>query len=75
MGVLEYTVVLEPFDEGVGYTVTVPALPGCISEGTTIEEALDNIREAIALYLDDCQKHGEPIPEDRYIVLKVAVAA
>ena len=44
-------VVLEPSDEG-GYTVYVPSLPGCISEGETIEEALENIREAIMLYLE-----------------------
>ncbi|MEW6737161.1 MAG: type II toxin-antitoxin system HicB family antitoxin [Acidobacteriota bacterium] len=43
-------VILEPSDEG-GYTVHVPALPGCISEGDSVEEALANIREAIALYL------------------------
>jgi predicted RNase H-like HicB family nuclease len=47
---------LEPSDEG-GYTVYVPALPGCISEGDTIDEALENITEAIELYL-------EPIEED-----------
>lgn len=44
-------IVLEPSDEG-GYTVFVPSLPGCISEGNTREEALRNIAEAIALYLD-----------------------
>ncbi len=44
-------VVLEPSDEG-GYTVYVPSLAGCISEGETIEEALANIQEAIELYLD-----------------------
>ena len=44
-------VVLEPSDEG-GYTVYVPSLPGCISEGNTKEEALANIREAIELFLD-----------------------
>jgi len=44
-------VVLEPSDEG-GFTATVPALPGCISEGNTKEEALVNIREAIELYLE-----------------------
>jgi predicted RNase H-like HicB family nuclease len=44
-------VVLEPSEEG-GYTVYVPVLPGCISEGETVEEALENIREAIALYLE-----------------------
>ncbi len=43
-------VVLEPSDEG-GYTVYVPTLPGCISEGETVEEAISNIREAIQLYL------------------------
>ena len=49
-------VILEPSDEG-GFTATVPALPGCISEGDTREEALANIREAIALYL-------EPVEDD-----------
>jgi len=44
-------VVLEPSDEG-GYTVYVPSLPGCISEGETVQEALENIREAMKLYLD-----------------------
>ncbi|PKL62175.1 MAG: HicB family protein [Methanomicrobiales archaeon HGW-Methanomicrobiales-2] len=44
-------VVLEPSEDG-GYTVYVPGLPGCISEGDTRKEALDNIREAIELYLE-----------------------
>jgi len=43
-------VILEPSDEG-GYTVYAPSLPGCISEGETIEESLANIKEAIELYL------------------------
>ncbi len=50
-------VVLEPSDEG-GYTVYVPALPGCISEGETRIEALENIREAIELYLDSTDVEG-----------------
>ncbi|MEH2253420.1 MAG: type II toxin-antitoxin system HicB family antitoxin [Nostoc sp.] len=45
-------VVLEPSDEG-GYTIFVPTLPGCISEGETIDEAVENIREAIQLYLEN----------------------
>ncbi|MCG2768459.1 MAG: type II toxin-antitoxin system HicB family antitoxin [Chloroflexota bacterium] len=49
-------VVLEPSDEG-GYTVYVPSLPGCISEGDSVEEALANIQEAIELYL-------EPVEDD-----------
>jgi predicted RNase H-like HicB family nuclease len=44
-------VVLEPQEEG-GYTVNVPSLPGCISEGDNKEEALHNIKEAIELYLE-----------------------
>jgi predicted RNase H-like HicB family nuclease len=44
-------VVLEPSDEG-GYTIFVPSLPGCISEGDSVTEALANIREAIELYLE-----------------------
>lgn len=49
-------VILEPSEEG-GFTAVVPALPGCISEGDTREEALRNIREAIELYL-------EPVEDD-----------
>ena len=48
---MKLKVVLEPSDEG-GYTVYVPSLPGCISEGDTREQALSNIKEAIELYLD-----------------------
>jgi len=57
-------VVLEPSDEG-GYTVYVPSLPGCISEGDTIDEALVNIGEAVELYL-------EPV-EDDWIIAKGAM--
>ena len=46
-----FTILLKPSEDG-GYTATVPALPGCISEGETIEQAMDNIREAIQLYLE-----------------------
>jgi len=53
---MKIKVVLEPSPEG-GYTAYVPALPGCISEGETAEEAFANIREAIELYL-------EPIEDD-----------
>ena len=58
---MKLKVILEPSPDG-GYTVYVPALPGCISEGETREEALSNIREAIVLYLEpteDDQVDGE----------------
>jgi predicted RNase H-like HicB family nuclease len=48
---MRFQVVFEPSDEG-GYTVYVPSLPGCISEGDTVEDALANIQEAIELYLE-----------------------
>ena len=53
---MKLRIVLEPSSDG-GYTVTAPALPGCISEGDSRKEALDNIKEAIKLYL-------EPVEDD-----------
>ena len=58
---LTYTVELEPQKEG-GYTVTVPVLPGCISEGDTLEQALKNVKDAIEGYLRVLAKHKRPIP-------------
>jgi antitoxin HicB len=58
---MRYTVLLEPEDDG-GFIVSVPALPGCISQGDTREEALENIREAVALYVEDCREAGDPVP-------------
>lgn len=66
---MTFKVVLEPSEDG-GYTVYVPALPGCISEGDTIEEALQNIREAIELYLEPSE---EPSVKDGQLVYEVAV--
>ena len=62
---MKLKVVLEPSDEG-GFTVYVPSLPGCISEGDTMEEALANIQEAIELYLEE----EEPIalPEKAQVI-------
>lgn len=65
---MKVKVVLEPSDEG-GYTVYVPSLPGCISEGDTLEEALENIREAIELYLEPVE-----LPETKEGVLLMEVA-
>ena len=57
---MKYTVILEREADG-GYVVTVPVLPGCVSQGDTREEALANIREAIDLYVDDCLAAGEVV--------------
>ena len=54
-----FKVVLEPSEEG-GYTAIVPALPGCISEGDTIQEVMSNIREAVELYLEPLDDYPTP---------------
>ena len=73
--VYDFTVLLEPNDdEGGGYVVSCPALPGCYSQGDTINEALDNIKEAIEVCLEDMQAQNEPIPEmSMTLVSSVAV--
>lgn len=58
---MRYTVILQRESDG-GYVVSVPALPGCVSQGDSREEALKNIEEAIELYLEDVKAAGEPIP-------------
>jgi len=65
-----YKVIFEPQEEG-GYTVTVPSLPGCISEGDNYDVALANIKEAIALYLESLQADGLPIPEENHLIVEV----
>ena len=70
-----YNVVLEPDSDG-GYVAIVPAFPGCYSQGETVEEALANAREAIALTIEDMQESGEPIPDPAgELIGKVAVSA
>jgi predicted RNase H-like HicB family nuclease len=57
----EFEVVLTAEDDGA-YSVSVPALPGCMSQGETREEALAMIREAIEVYIESLVAHGDPIP-------------
>jgi len=59
-----YTIVLDPDLEAGGYTVTVPALPGCVTQGETVDEAVAMARDAIALYLEDLRADGLPIPQE-----------
>ena len=59
-----YSILLHPDEEQGGYTVTVPALPGCITEGDTIEEAIAMAKEAIQLYIESLIADGEPVPEE-----------
>ncbi len=70
--VLAYKVVLEPAAEG-GYTVYVPALPGCISEGDTYQEALQNIKDAILGWIAVAREFGDEVPPGDVIVDAVEV--
>jgi predicted RNase H-like HicB family nuclease len=58
---MKFRVMIQRDEDGF-YVAEVPALPGCISQGPTRPEALDNVREAIALYLESLKAHGDPIP-------------
>ncbi len=60
---LSYTVVFDPAVEG-GFVVSVPALPGCMSQGETFEEAKQNIQDAIRGYLDVLKEDGDQIPRE-----------
>lgn len=65
---MEYTVLIHTAEEG-GYWVEVPALPGCFSQGETLDEALANVHEAIELHLESLQEEGQEIPSDRGLVI------
>ena len=75
MQIYDFKVLLEPDTETGGYVVTCPALPGCYTQGATIDEALDNIKEAILLCLEDMQEQNQSIPDmSRILISSVAVA-
>ena len=58
---MKYRVIIKQDEDSV-FVVTVPSLPGCISQGKTRKEALENIKDAIDGYLESLKKHNEPIP-------------
>jgi len=75
--VYSYSVYYEAAPEG-GYVAFVPALPGCHTQGETLEEAERNVKEAIELYLESLTAHREPIPEEARSfqgIVRIAVSA
>lgn len=72
---MRYTAIFEAQAEG-GYHASCPALPGCHSEGDTLDEAIANIREAIAVYVESLRAHGEEPPIEDILIkpLDIAVA-
>lgn len=72
---MEYTVVLHEAEEG-GYWVEVPSLPGCFSQGETVDEALKSAGRAIESHIEALKEDGQAVPEDRGFLLgrvKVAI--
>lgn len=62
---MKFRVLIEPDEDGV-FVAVVPSLPGCVSQGATRTEALANVREAIGLYLESLESHGDPVPPLRW---------
>jgi predicted RNase H-like HicB family nuclease len=69
-----YTVIIEREEDG-GYHAFCPALRGCHSQGDTYEETIQNIQEAITLYIESLKAHSESIPSEDVIIKPVHVAA
>lgn len=67
-----YTVVFDPQPDG-GYHAACPALPGCHSEGDTLDEATNNIREAIEVYIESLLAHGEQPPTENLLIRPIEV--
>ncbi len=65
---LKHTILLVPEEEG-GYSVEVPALPGCYTQGETFEEAIENIKDAINLNIEDRLANNEPITDSEIVSL------
>lgn len=62
--IAKFTAIFEPAEEG-GYTVVVPSLPGCVTEGDTLEEAVKMAKDAIQAYIESLKKHNESIPQEK----------
>jgi len=71
----DYKIVIEPDKEKGGYVVSCPSLPGCYSQGESIEEAMANIKEAIELCLEDMLAHNEVIPDTSSTLLGSVMVA
>jgi len=71
--VLEYNAIFQKEEEG-GFSVWIPALLGCASQGETFEEALENIKEAISLYLDDDEAQDNTDDARNQFMVPVAVS-
>ena len=72
MATYRYTIILEREADG-GFHAYCPALKGCHSQGDSLDEAIDNIREAMEAYLESVEAHGEPIPREDLLIKPLEV--
>ena len=72
---MQYPIVVKPDTEDGGFVVECPAIPGCVSEGDTMEEAMSNIRDAIAGCLAILREKGEPLPQPADAILATVEVA
>ena len=72
---MEYTVILHWDPDFKGYWVEVPTLPGCVSQGKTRDEALENVKEAIELHLETMKEDGEEAPQEESTKVTIEVSS
>lgn len=70
--IYKYTAFFEPAEEG-GYVVTVPALPGCVTQGDSFEEAQKMVKDAIKGYISVLREDGDPIPIEKAEVITAPI--
>jgi len=73
MRIYNYTVIIDREEDG-GYHAFCPALPGCHTQGDTYDEVIENIKDAIKLYLESLKAHHEPIPEEDITIKPLKVS-
>ncbi len=65
---MEYTVIMHPAEEG-GYWAEIPALPGCYSQGETLEEVMENVKEAVESHVDALKQDNHVVPVERRLMI------
>ncbi len=66
---MRFTIILTPDPEDGGFVDECPAIPGCVSEGASVEEALRNVKEAIEGCLESLLAHNEPVPQEGQVIV------
>ena len=72
MKIFNYTIILEREEDGD--TMLLPALPGCHTQGDSYDEVLEDIEDAVKLYIESLKAHKEPIPEEDIIIKPMKIA-